>query len=167
MKKIAMPCIHEEEGIKYCVYSDKAEHGSPHIHCKYQAEEMVVYLDGTIRDGALPHNEQKKALDWIRNNQDFIKGEIDKISKQAGKYPHILAVTPTINNGVYTLDVETKEYGDMTFDVTDVLCSSYLKTMSDEEFMSAYPNQWGTAILFDDVDYYGLDSSYFEVLEEA
>jgi hypothetical protein len=52
-------------------YFDNKKHHRPHIHVKYQDEEVIVSIpDGTVLEGKLRSSKLKLVLAWIEIHQD-------------------------------------------------------------------------------------------------
>jgi hypothetical protein len=60
--------------VVYLYYIDNNQHHLPHIHAKYQNDEIIVsILDGKILDGKLPPNKLKLLLAWmVIHKEDLI-----------------------------------------------------------------------------------------------
>ena len=74
-KEIIMPSISMFYGIVvYLYYMDNNQHHLPHIHAKYQNDEVIVSIsDGNILEGNLPPNKLKLLLAWMEiHNEDLI-----------------------------------------------------------------------------------------------
>ncbi len=58
-----MPAISFFYGlVVYLDYFDEGQHHAPHIHVKYQGEEVVLRIpDGEVLDGTLPRRKLKLA----------------------------------------------------------------------------------------------------------
>ena len=70
-----MPSISMFYGIVvYLYYMDNNQHHLPHIHAKYQNDEIIVSIsDGKILDGELPPNKLKLLLAWMEiHKEDLI-----------------------------------------------------------------------------------------------
>jgi len=70
-----MPSISMFYGIVvYLYYMDNNQHHLPHIHAKYQNDEVIVSIsDGNILEGNLPPNKLKLLLAWMEiHNEDLI-----------------------------------------------------------------------------------------------
>ena len=57
--------------IVYMYYMDNQQHHLPHIHVKYQGDEVVVSIpEGDILEGAIPPSKLKLLLAWIEIHKD-------------------------------------------------------------------------------------------------
>lgn len=52
-------------------YQDDKEHKLPHIHAKYQEQEIVLSIaDGKVLRGSFPNNKLHLVLAWIEIHRD-------------------------------------------------------------------------------------------------
>ena len=52
-------------------FIDNKQHKLPHIHVKYQEDEVVVSIpDGNILDGKIPNSKMKLLQAWIEIHKD-------------------------------------------------------------------------------------------------
>ena len=67
-----MPVISMFYGVIILMYYfDNKKHHRPHIHVKYQDEEVIVSIpDGTVLEGKLRSSKLKLVLAWIEIHQD-------------------------------------------------------------------------------------------------
>ena len=67
-----MPVISMFYGVIILMYYfDNKKHHRPHIHVKYQDEEVIVSIpDGTVLEGKLRNSKLKLVLAWIEIHQD-------------------------------------------------------------------------------------------------
>ncbi len=67
-----MPSISMFYGIiVYLYFKDDKQHHVPHIHAKFQGEEVVVSIpDGEVLEGSLPNPKMKLLQAWIEIHQD-------------------------------------------------------------------------------------------------
>lgn len=67
-----MPAISMFYGIiVYMYFMDNRQHNKPHIHAKYQDDEVVVTIPGgEILEGNIPHSKMKLLLAWIELHKD-------------------------------------------------------------------------------------------------
>ncbi len=74
-----MPSISMFFGIVvYLYYLDNSQHHLPHIHAKYQDDEVIVSIsDGEILDGKLPPNKLKLLLAWMEIHKDELIADWD------------------------------------------------------------------------------------------
>jgi len=57
--------------IVYMYFMDNKQHNLPHIHVKYQDDEVIVSIpDGTVLDGAIPAAKMKLLQAWIELHKD-------------------------------------------------------------------------------------------------
>ena len=57
--------------IVYMYYLDNKQHHVPHIHAKYQGDEVVVSVpSGEILEGSIPKTKMKLLQAWIEIHQD-------------------------------------------------------------------------------------------------
>ena len=75
--------IDEHNGISFNIYTH--DHNPPHVHIKYAEYEIKVSLvDFSVLKGNLPHNKQKEAIAWVRNNQLNLLNEWTKYTNLDG-----------------------------------------------------------------------------------
>ena len=61
-----MPVLSTFFGIIVRMYREVGgKHNAPHIHAEYSGEEVVVALDGTVLEGAIPKNRMKLLEAWM------------------------------------------------------------------------------------------------------
>ena len=67
-----MPAISMFYGIIiYMYFKDNRQHHLPHIHAKFQGDEVVVSIpDGEVIDGSIPSPKLKLLLAWIELHKD-------------------------------------------------------------------------------------------------
>ncbi len=67
-----MPAISMFYGIiVYMYYMDNKQHKLPHIHVKYQEDEVVVELpNGEVLEGNIPNTKMKLLQAWIELHKD-------------------------------------------------------------------------------------------------
>lgn len=67
-----MPSISMFYGIVvYLYYLDNKQHHLPHIHARYQSDEVVVSIpDGNVLDGSIPPNKLKLLLAWTEIHKE-------------------------------------------------------------------------------------------------
>jgi Domain of unknown function (DUF4160) len=52
-------------------YFDDKKHHKPHIHAKYQDDEVVLSIpEGDVLEGSLPKSKLKLVLAWLEIHQD-------------------------------------------------------------------------------------------------
>ena len=61
-----MPVLSTFYGIIVRMYKENGgKHNMPHIHAEYSGEEVVVALDGTVIEGAIPKAKMKLLDAWM------------------------------------------------------------------------------------------------------
>jgi hypothetical protein len=67
-----MPAISMFYGIiVYMYFMDNKQHKKPHIHVKYQKEEVVMSIpDAKILEGSIPASKMKLLQAWIELHKD-------------------------------------------------------------------------------------------------
>ena len=67
-----MPAISMFYGIiVYMYFMDNKQHKLPHIHVKYQEDEVVVELpNGEVLEGNIPNTKMKLLQAWIELHKD-------------------------------------------------------------------------------------------------
>ena len=67
-----MPAISMFYGIiVYMYFMDNKQHNMPHIHVKYQEDEVIVSIpDGEVLEGAIPKAKMKLLQAWIEIHKD-------------------------------------------------------------------------------------------------
>lgn len=57
--------------IVYMYFMDNRQHSLPHIHAKYQEDEVVVAIpDGEILEGSIPSSKMKLLSAWIELHRE-------------------------------------------------------------------------------------------------
>ena len=72
-----MPAISMFYGvIVYMYFTDNKRHNLPHIHARYQGQEMVVSIPGgEVLAGSLPNAKQKLLQAWIELHKDELMAD--------------------------------------------------------------------------------------------
>jgi hypothetical protein len=72
-----MPSISMFYGlIVYMYFVDNKQHKLPHIHVKYQDDEVVVQIpDGNVLEGSIPNSKMKLLQAWIELHQDELMAD--------------------------------------------------------------------------------------------
>jgi shikimate kinase len=72
-----MPTISMFYGlIAYMYFIDNKQHKLPHIHVKYQSEEVIVAIpEGTVLDGSIPASKMKLLQAWIELHKDELMAD--------------------------------------------------------------------------------------------
>jgi hypothetical protein len=72
-----MPVIAMFYGIIVSMYfMDNRRHHRPHIHAKYQDDEVVVGIsEGDVLEGALPPGKMRLLLAWIEIHRDELPAD--------------------------------------------------------------------------------------------
>ncbi len=67
-----MPAISMFYGlIVYMYFMDNKQHNLPHIHVRYQGDEVIVAIpDGQILEGGIPASKMKLLQAWIELHKD-------------------------------------------------------------------------------------------------
>ena len=67
-----MPSISMFYGIiVYLYFKDNKQHNQPHIHVRYQEDEVIVAIpDGEVLEGSIPSNKMKLLQAWIEIHKD-------------------------------------------------------------------------------------------------
>lgn len=67
-----MPAISMFYGlIVYMYFMDNKQQKLPHIHVRYQSEEVIVSIpDGNVLDGSIPNAKMKLLQAWIELHND-------------------------------------------------------------------------------------------------
>ena len=67
-----MPAISMFYGlIVYMYFMDNKQHKLPHIHVKYQDDEVIVSIpDGQVLEGGIPPSKMKLLQAWIELHKD-------------------------------------------------------------------------------------------------
>lgn len=62
--------------IVYMYFNDNRQHKSPHIHVKYQDDEVVVSIpDGTVLQGGIPNSKMKLLQAWIELHKEELMAD--------------------------------------------------------------------------------------------
>ena len=72
-----MPTISMFYGIIVCMYfNDNKQHKLPHIHVKYQEDEVIIAIpDGEILGGSIPKPKMKLVEAWIEIHKDELMAD--------------------------------------------------------------------------------------------
>ena len=72
-----MPAISMFYGlIVYMYFMDNKQHKLPHIHVRYQDDEVIVSLpDGEVLDGNIPNSKMKLLQAWIELHKDELMAD--------------------------------------------------------------------------------------------
>jgi len=67
-----MPALSTFYGIiVYMYFMDNKQHNLPHIHVKYQGQEVVVSIpEGEVLEGSIPLTKMKLLRAWIEIHRD-------------------------------------------------------------------------------------------------
>ena len=71
-KEPLVPAISMFYGIIiYMYFTDNDRHSTPHIHARYQGQEMVASIpDGDVLAGSIPNSKRKLLQAWIELHKD-------------------------------------------------------------------------------------------------
>lgn len=62
--------------IVYMFFMDKKQDKLPHIHVKYQDDEVIVQIpDGSVLDGSIPNVKMKLLQAWIELHKDELMAD--------------------------------------------------------------------------------------------
>jgi hypothetical protein len=68
-------------------FIDTKQHKAPHIHAKYQGDEVVVSIpDGKILDGSLPVSKMKLVVAWVELHKDELMADWELAA--SGQHPY-------------------------------------------------------------------------------
>ena len=68
--------VGDECNIIFEIRTRESNHNIPHVHAKYAEFEISISInDGKVLGGNLPNKLQKKAVNWINNNKDYLLKE--------------------------------------------------------------------------------------------
>ena len=72
-----MPTISMFYGIIVCMYfNDNKQHKQPHIHVKYQGDEVIIAIpDGDVLEGSIPKAKMKLVEAWIEIHKDELMAD--------------------------------------------------------------------------------------------
>ncbi len=72
-----MPVISMFYGVIVSLYYvDNKQHHRPHVHAKYQEDEVVVSIsDGKVLEGRLPPSKMKLLLAWLEIHKDELMAD--------------------------------------------------------------------------------------------
>lgn len=69
-----MPVLSTFFGIIVRMYKEASgKHNMPHIHAEYSGDEVVVALDGTVLEGAIPKAKMKLLEAWMVIHHDDLE----------------------------------------------------------------------------------------------
>ena len=86
-----MPTISMFYGIIiYMYFNDNKQHKPPHIHVKYQDDEVIVAIpDGDVLEGNIPKAKMKLLQAWIELHKDELMA--DWQLAVSGEHPYKIA----------------------------------------------------------------------------
>ena len=72
-----MPSISMFYGlIIYMYFLDNKQHKLPHIHVKYQDDEVIVQIpEGAVLEGSIPNSKMKLLLAWIELHKEELMAD--------------------------------------------------------------------------------------------
>ena len=72
-----------ENGITYIIHTNESgKHNLPHLHAKYQNDEVVIELKtGKILTGSLNKTQLKRASDWVVKNDELVCKRWNELTK--------------------------------------------------------------------------------------
>ena len=72
-----MPAISMFYGIIiYLYFIDNKQHQRPHIHVKYQDQEVIVaILEGEVLEGSIPNPKMKLLHAWVELHKEELKAD--------------------------------------------------------------------------------------------
>jgi len=67
-----MPALSTFYGIiVYMYFMDNKQHNLPHIHVKYQGQEVIVSIpEGEVLEGSIPPSKMKLLRAWVEIHRD-------------------------------------------------------------------------------------------------
>lgn len=69
-----MPVLSTFYGIIVRMYRENGgKHNMPHVHAEYSGEEVVVALDGTVIEGAIPKAKMKLLDAWMEIHREDLE----------------------------------------------------------------------------------------------
>jgi len=69
-----MPVLSMFYGIIIRMYREQGgKHKEPHIHVEYSGDEVVVALDGTVIEGAIPKSKMKLVDAWMEIHREDLE----------------------------------------------------------------------------------------------
>lgn len=72
--------IGEENCIKFYIYSKEQGHNEAHLHAEYKDKWIVLRIpDGKVLEGSLRGKQQKQAIEWVQNNQEYLKSRWNEL----------------------------------------------------------------------------------------
>lgn len=73
--------------IIYMYFNDSKQHKLPHIHVRYQDDEVIVVIpEGDVLDGSIPKAKMKLLLAWMEIHRDELMA--DWQLAVAGEHPY-------------------------------------------------------------------------------
>jgi hypothetical protein len=84
-----MPIVSMFYGIIVSLYfMDKRRHRKPHIHARYQGDEVVVGIPaGEVIEGGLPPGKMKLLAAWIELHKDELVADWELAAKGEPVFP--------------------------------------------------------------------------------
>ena len=70
-----------ENSISYIIHSNEQGHNKPHLHAKYQEQEIVLETPtGKVLAGNLPPSKSRKATQWVIEHTKYIEEKWNELS---------------------------------------------------------------------------------------
>lgn len=84
-----MPIVSMFYGIIVSLYfMDKRRHKKPHVHARFQGDEVVVEIPaGKVIEGSLPPSKMKLLIAWIEIHQDELAADWELAAKGEPVFP--------------------------------------------------------------------------------
>ena len=74
-----MPSISMFHGIIiYIYFNDNKQHKLPHIHVKYQDDEVILEIpNGKVLEGKIPNSKMKLIQAWVELHKDELMADLN------------------------------------------------------------------------------------------
>lgn len=72
-----------ENGITYIIHTNETgKHNKPHLHAKYQNDEVVIELKtGKVLAGTLSPTQNRAASEWVKRNDALVRDRWNELTK--------------------------------------------------------------------------------------
>lgn len=68
--------VGEVKGISFEVRTRESNHNTPHIHASFDSYSISIAIEtGQVLAGNLPKKQEKYAVNWVINNQQYLLGK--------------------------------------------------------------------------------------------
>lgn len=70
-----------QNGIRFVIHTAEQGHSKPHLHARYQSDEISLEIpSGKVLCGSLPPKQTKRAKEWLQDNLDYVYKKWDELA---------------------------------------------------------------------------------------